>query len=178
MDLLAIRNRLHNNAGFFAIAWAFHYFPFYLMNRQLFLHHYLPAHLASALVAGSVVNFIITESIEFPISIASHTAPVRRYPRTRTDIGIKGIASLLVFVVALVSLYLFMAPLTYGASSYVLSTQSRAEHDLTVVHPYLGLMASQSTDEGYSTHGHCISRQNPLIPPAPLRKHYKRENSR
>lgn len=25
------------------MAWALHYFPFYLMQRQLFLHHYLPA---------------------------------------------------------------------------------------------------------------------------------------
>ena len=28
------------------------------MGRQLFLHHYLPAHLASALVAGAIVEFI------------------------------------------------------------------------------------------------------------------------
>lgn len=25
------------------MAWCFHYFPFFLMGRQLFLHHYLPA---------------------------------------------------------------------------------------------------------------------------------------
>lgn len=28
------------------------------MGRQLFLHHYLPAHLASALVAGALLEFI------------------------------------------------------------------------------------------------------------------------
>jgi dolichyl-phosphate-mannose-protein mannosyltransferase len=28
------------------------------MGRQLFLHHYLPAHLASALVTGALVEFI------------------------------------------------------------------------------------------------------------------------
>lgn len=28
------------------------------MGRQLFLHHYLPAHLASALVAGALIEFI------------------------------------------------------------------------------------------------------------------------
>ena len=28
------------------------------MGRQLFLHHYLPAHLASALVTGSLLEFI------------------------------------------------------------------------------------------------------------------------
>lgn len=30
------------------------------MGRQLFLHHYLPAHLASCLVAGSLLEFIFT----------------------------------------------------------------------------------------------------------------------
>lgn len=28
------------------------------MGRQLFLHHYLPAHLASALVTGALLEFI------------------------------------------------------------------------------------------------------------------------
>ena len=28
------------------------------MGRQLFLHHYLPAHLASALIAGALIEFI------------------------------------------------------------------------------------------------------------------------
>lgn len=30
------------------------------MGRQLFLHHYLPAHLASSLVAGALIEFIFT----------------------------------------------------------------------------------------------------------------------
>lgn len=25
------------------VGWFLHYFPFFLMNRQLFMHHYLPA---------------------------------------------------------------------------------------------------------------------------------------
>jgi len=29
--------------GFLFVGWALHYLPFYLMGRQLFLHHYLPA---------------------------------------------------------------------------------------------------------------------------------------
>ncbi|KOS16724.1 Dolichyl-phosphate-mannose--protein mannosyltransferase 4 [Escovopsis weberi] len=52
------RSRLYNSTGFFWLAWATHYFPFYVMSRQLFLHHYLPAHLASCLVAGSLVDFV------------------------------------------------------------------------------------------------------------------------
>ncbi|KAJ2774963.1 Dolichyl-phosphate-mannose--protein mannosyltransferase 1 [Coemansia nantahalensis] len=30
-------------AGFFAVAWATHYVPFFLMGRDLFIHHYFPA---------------------------------------------------------------------------------------------------------------------------------------
>ena len=52
------RRRFYNSTGFFFICWAFHYLPFYLMGRQLFLHHYLPAHLAACLVTGALVEFI------------------------------------------------------------------------------------------------------------------------
>lgn len=108
-----IRNRLLNSTGFFVSAWAFHYFPFYLMNRQLFLHHYLPAHLASALVAGSVLNFVLTESIEYPISVARKGITHLR-PRTYTDFGIRGLAVTVVLFVILVTSFGFFAPLTYG----------------------------------------------------------------
>jgi dolichyl-phosphate-mannose-protein mannosyltransferase len=55
---IGTRSRLYNSTGFFFLCWAAHYLPFYLMGRQLFLHHYLPAHLASCLVAGALVEFI------------------------------------------------------------------------------------------------------------------------
>ncbi|KAL8770565.1 MAG: hypothetical protein Q9203_005136 [Teloschistes exilis] len=53
------RSRFYNSTGFFFLAWAAHYLPFYLMGRQLFLHHYLPAHLASALVTGALLEFVM-----------------------------------------------------------------------------------------------------------------------
>ncbi|KAH6619855.1 glycosyltransferase family 39 protein [Chaetomium sp. MPI-SDFR-AT-0129] len=55
------RSRLYNSTGFFFLAWATHYFPFFVMGRQLFLHHYLPAHLASALVTGAIVEFVFSQ---------------------------------------------------------------------------------------------------------------------
>ncbi|KAK4197762.1 Dolichyl-phosphate-mannose-protein mannosyltransferase-domain-containing protein [Triangularia verruculosa] len=55
------RSRLYNSTGFFFLAWATHYFPFYVMGRQLFLHHYLPAHLASCLVTGALAEFVFTQ---------------------------------------------------------------------------------------------------------------------
>lgn len=35
--------RFSYEIGTSILGWAFHYFPFYLMQRQLFLHHYFPA---------------------------------------------------------------------------------------------------------------------------------------
>ncbi|MCJ1306081.1 hypothetical protein MMC08_008899 [Hypocenomyce scalaris] len=52
------RSRFYNSTGFFFLCWAAHYLPFFLMGRQLFLHHYLPAHLASALVTGALLEFV------------------------------------------------------------------------------------------------------------------------
>lgn len=39
----AVFKRFDYEIGTSVVGWAFHYFPFYLMQRQLFLHHYFPA---------------------------------------------------------------------------------------------------------------------------------------
>lgn len=107
-----VRNRLWNSGGMFVIAWAAHFFPFFLMNRQLFLHHYLPAHLASALVAGAVFNFMITEYINYPVSVAGPSTRLR--PLQRTDIGPQAAIVTGVFTLAMIVVLVFLAPLTYG----------------------------------------------------------------
>ncbi|CAH2350545.1 dolichyl-phosphate-mannose--protein mannosyltransferase 4 [[Candida] railenensis] len=56
------RSRLYNTCGFFFAGWCAHYLPFFLMNRQKFLHHYLPAHLIAALFTGSIAEFICTNN--------------------------------------------------------------------------------------------------------------------
>ncbi|KAF8634599.1 hypothetical protein AX17_004188 [Amanita inopinata Kibby_2008] len=108
----SVRNRLWNNAGFFLLVWAVHYMPFFLMSRQLFIHHYLPSHLASALVAGAVLNFALSETINYPVSIAGPTT--RRRPSQYSDIGLKGPIIVVLFSLVLLSLFIFVAPLTYG----------------------------------------------------------------
>ncbi|KAL7415547.1 dolichyl-phosphate-mannose-protein mannosyltransferase [Mrakia frigida] len=107
-----LRNRLYNNSGFFAMAWAFHYFPFFLMSRQLFIHHYLPAHLASACVAGSVLNFILTESINYPVSVAGRTTRLR--PKSKAKVGRKSLIVFGALSLAVVGTFVFLSPLTYG----------------------------------------------------------------
>ncbi|KAF8074871.1 glycosyltransferase family 39 protein [Lyophyllum atratum] len=108
----AARNRLWNNAGFFLLVWGVHYAPFFLMNRQLFVHHYLPSHLASAMIAGAVLNFVLSDTINYPISVRGPTTRAR--PSQYSDIGLKGPVILVVYGILLFAMFAFMAPLTYG----------------------------------------------------------------
>lgn len=56
------------------------------MGRQLFLHHYLPAHLASALVTGALLEFIFNvdpvDLIEQPQSL---TSGVKNFPSKKVS---------------------------------------------------------------------------------------------
>ncbi|SNX87938.1 related to dolichyl-phosphate-mannose-protein mannosyltransferase [Melanopsichium pennsylvanicum] len=57
-DLKDGRVRFYDQTlGFLALGWALHYLPFFLMNRQLFLHHYLPALYFSILILAVVFDF-------------------------------------------------------------------------------------------------------------------------
>lgn len=126
---------MYNSAGFFFLVWAAHYVPFFIMGRQLFLHHYLPAHLASALVAGALLEFIFNlEPLNGDMSdvVSSNASAVlttekkkalnapgvaARRP-VRESIGSRSllaswIAATLILGVVVWSFF-FFAPLTYG----------------------------------------------------------------
>ncbi|TFY80319.1 hypothetical protein EWM64_g3692 [Hericium alpestre] len=136
-----VRNRMWNSAGFFLLVWFIHYFPFFLMNRQLFIHHYLPSHLASALVAGAVLSFILSETVNYPISVrGQQTKP---QPRQYADLGYRGPAIFAVFCLMLLVAFAYIAPLTYGTpgldgeavnakrllSSWTLHFAAKTSHD-------------------------------------------------
>ncbi|KAI0593884.1 dolichyl-phosphate-mannose-proteinmannosyltransferase [Biscogniauxia sp. FL1348] len=117
------RSRLYNSTGFFFLAWATHYFPFYLMGRQLFLHHYLPAHLASCLIVGALLEFVFnTEpSAEEPSHDKSGKkkgpGPQRHITARERFAGQNmvpaWIACIVILGLALAGWYFFL-PLTYG----------------------------------------------------------------
>ncbi|KAI0794053.1 O-mannosyltransferase [Fomes fomentarius] len=108
-----VRHRLVNSTGFFVLFWAVHYFPFFLMSRQLFIHHYLPSHLVSAMIAGSVLSFALSETINYPVSA---WGPRLRVPKTPTyaDLGMRGPIVVGVFALIMLTVFVYMAPLTYG----------------------------------------------------------------
>lgn len=118
------RSRLYNSTGFFFLAWATHYFSFFVMGRQLFLHHYLPAHLASALVTGSLLEFVFTaepaenEATYLAIKSGKKPAAVKKHLTARErfagqSMKTSWIACLVVLALVLFGWYFFL-PLTYG----------------------------------------------------------------
>lgn len=144
------------------MAWAFHYFPFFLMSRQLFIHHYLPAHLASACVAGSVLNFILTESINYPVSVAGRTTRLR--PKSKAKVGRKSLIVFGALSLAVVGTFVFLSPLTYGKPGWVpeLFALAFREYLKLIVSLFFFLLLAgwketRSTDGGCSTRGRFIS---------------------
>ncbi|KAL2831215.1 Dolichyl-phosphate-mannose-protein mannosyltransferase-domain-containing protein [Aspergillus cavernicola] len=57
--------RFDYEIGTAVLGWCFHYFPFYLMARQLFLHHYFPALYFAILTLSQEFDFI-THRIRSP----------------------------------------------------------------------------------------------------------------
>jgi len=95
------------------------------MGRQLFLHHYLPAHLASSLVAGALFEFIFCMDTQDPSEPADTDAQAgvrrRAHKRTLSVQETMGEQSLLplwaatgVVLALLIGGWYFFLPLTYG----------------------------------------------------------------
>ncbi|KAK0191625.1 glycosyltransferase family 39 protein [Armillaria mellea] len=77
--------------GFLFLGWSLHYFPFFLMGRQLFLHHYFPALYFAILLLCGVFDLI--------------TSTLR--PRVRLQIAA-------VLIVISIWAFLHFSPLAYG----------------------------------------------------------------
>lgn len=102
------RNKLYNSMGFLCIGWASHYWLFFLMSRQKFLHHYLPAHLLGALLAGALLDFITGELEDDAIEAKTNG---KKWNNRKLSI------SSAVILVAIMVCFVWLAPLTYGSPS-------------------------------------------------------------
>ncbi|KAH2944857.1 hypothetical protein KXW45_005012 [Aspergillus fumigatus] len=121
------RSRLYNSTAFLFLCWAAHYFPFWLMGRQRFLHHYLPAHVASCMVAGALIEFIFNLQ---PISVARAVkeddptgkskahGSAGHFVTAKERMGRQSLIAGWVATLVILSLtiwgFCFFAPLTYG----------------------------------------------------------------
>ncbi|KAI9798606.1 MAG: hypothetical protein M1825_005304 [Sarcosagium campestre] len=90
--------RFDYEIGTSVLGWAFHYFPFYLMQRQLFLHHYFPALYFAILALCQIYDFLIGRIGRLGLS-------------KRPAVGLVGAVVFLALSIVAFSVY---APLSYG----------------------------------------------------------------
>ncbi|KAJ2704659.1 hypothetical protein FB645_003091 [Coemansia sp. IMI 203386] len=67
------RARYFSAAGFFVVAWACHYVPFFLMGRELFIHHYFPALWMAVLVLAFTLD-LFTAGVPRSVRLAAYVA--------------------------------------------------------------------------------------------------------
>ena len=90
--------RFDYEIGTSVLGWAFHYFPFYLMQRQLFLHHYFPALYFAILTLCQVYDFGANRISALGL-------------QKRPAVGRGGIVAFLAISIVAFTIY---APLSYG----------------------------------------------------------------
>ncbi|KAF9403182.1 hypothetical protein BGX21_006548 [Mortierella sp. AD011] len=110
-----VHKRFYYATGFFFVGWALHYFPFFLMGRALFLHHYMPALVFSYMILAAVHGFMFTEGVDGPISEPGPQVRPRRLRRAVVPMIAYGTAAIL--MAWHLGSFLFFAPLTYGTSA-------------------------------------------------------------
>ncbi|KAH7176694.1 family 39 glycosyltransferase [Dactylonectria macrodidyma] len=91
--------RFDYEIGTYVLGWALHYFPFYLMKRQLFLHHYFPALYFGIIALCQVVDFATARIPGIGV-------------RENSIINRITVVAFLVLTTAVFTLY---APLAYGS---------------------------------------------------------------
>lgn len=96
------------------------------MGRQLFLHHYLPAHLAAAYLAGGLFDFIFGEMEELEKDDQSPTTSgragfIKESSPVKKALGMKFCGFSLVYfcvtgavMTSLIITFIYYTPITYG----------------------------------------------------------------
>lgn len=67
----------------------------------------------SVLVAGVALNFVFSDTVTSPVSIAG--ALTRRRPRTKAEVPLRMTIAVIVVMAAVIAGFVFLSPLTYGS---------------------------------------------------------------
>ncbi|SMN19145.1 similar to Saccharomyces cerevisiae YJR143C PMT4 Protein O-mannosyltransferase, transfers mannose residues from dolichyl phosphate-D-mannose to protein serine/threonine residues [Maudiozyma saulgeensis] len=94
------RERMYGPLAFLFIGWACHYFPFYLMERQKFLHHYLPAQMISCLFTAIFWESLLQVNVTKP----DNSSQTRR----------RLFSSYMFLLVPILACFVFYGPIIYG----------------------------------------------------------------
>lgn len=120
------RDKLYGPISFLFLGWCFHYFPFFLMARQKFLHHYLSAHLIAALFSGALWELLLSEtkSLNFNKDESDPSLPYKKTPK------VYNLCLTLLFVLVTISTAYFLyfySPIVYGNRSLTSSEVLRRQ---------------------------------------------------
>ncbi|CCH58845.1 hypothetical protein TBLA_0A10670 [Henningerozyma blattae CBS 6284] len=107
------RDKIYGPLMYLFAGWCFHYFPFYLMARQKFLHHYLPAHLIAALFTGALWETIFTDCRNANPEVDEGEDSDTVFAQPKLYLKYYGFF-LILMLVGLTACFIFFAPLSYG----------------------------------------------------------------
>jgi dolichyl-phosphate-mannose-protein mannosyltransferase len=107
--------RFDYELGTLVLGWAFHYFPFYLMERQLFLHHYFPALYFAIMAFCQLFDFATARAVATVSALSPSSYAPSSGPTAANRLGA------LVLLVLSAAVFMLFAPLAYG------NTWTRAE---------------------------------------------------
>ncbi|CAR26403.1 hypothetical protein ZYGR_0H02110 [Zygosaccharomyces rouxii] len=107
------REKIYGPLMYFFVGWGCHYFPFYLMGRQRFLHHYLPAQLIASMFTAALWEVIFSDckSLDPEKDEEQPNTNYNNTPEVKTKV-------LYIFfgimAVAIVWCFWFFSPFVYG----------------------------------------------------------------
>ena len=107
-----IRRWWDRSMGFLFIAWAFHWIPFFLMGRMLFLHHYLPAFIITVMLTATLIDFFGRMSRNSATHHMKTIIPMNKWMVSQGSLFYH------IFIIALTAVvvvsFIYFMPLSYG----------------------------------------------------------------
>lgn len=125
------REKIYGPLAFLFCGWCCHYFPFFLMGRQKFLHHYLPAHIFAALFAVAVWEVIFSECKSLDSS-NNEEKPGAAFNKQPAIYNKPYFIFNVLLLCALVWFFIYFSPLIYGEPMTVEQVQDRLWLDITL----------------------------------------------
>ncbi|KAJ3251529.1 hypothetical protein HK103_002275 [Boothiomyces macroporosus] len=107
----AVRQWWDKSIGFMCIAWLLHWIPFFLMGRQLFLHHYMPAYIFSTIAFATLFDFLGRTFMK-PLSYIPKTTPMLKWHGGQG--GTKYMITVMVVILIIMGSFYYFMPFCYG----------------------------------------------------------------
>lgn len=110
------KQKLNAPLSFLFVGWLCHFVPFFLMGRQKFLHHYLPAHLIASMFSAAMWETIFTDNKSLNLE-KDEEDPANAHEANPHLNYIPLILFVLVMSGALIWFFVYFSPIVYGDQS-------------------------------------------------------------